>query len=121
MSRDDQMTKITVEYKGCRRELEAKSAMVVVTLDDSSEDGVLSGSFGVRDLANLAHGAVAMVLKLAAKLGVDPNTAKGSWIILLPALEDDIAAAAEEAYCVDFGARDEIARIAEDLGVDADI
>lgn len=67
MSRDDQMTKITVEYKGCRRELEAKSAMVVVTL------------------------------------------------------EDDIAAAAEEAYCVDFGARDEIARIAEDLGVDADI
>lgn len=28
---------------------------------------------------------------------------------------------AEEAYCVDFGARDEIARIAEDLGVDADI
>lgn len=116
MSRDDQMTKITVEYKGCRRELEAKSAMVVVTLDDSSEDGVLSGSFGVRDLA---HGAVAMVLKLAAKLGVDPNTAKG--LILLPALEGDIAAAAEEAYCVDFGARDEIARIAEDLGVDADI
>lgn len=32
----------------------------------------------------------------------------------------DIAAAAEEAYCVDFGACDEIARIAEDLGVDAD-
>ena len=119
MSRDDQVTKITVEYKGCRRELEAKSAMVVVTLDDSSEDGVLSGSFGVRDLANLAHGAVAMVLKLAAKLGVDPNTAKG--FILLPALEGDIAAATEEAYCVDFGARDEIARIAEDLGVDADI
>lgn len=118
MSRDDQMTKITVEYKGCRRELEAKSAMVVVTLDDSSEDGVLPGSFGVRDLANLAHGAVAMVLKLAAKLGVDPNTAKG--FILLPALEGDIAAATEEAYCVDFGARDEIARIAEDLGVDAD-
>ena len=130
MSRDDQMTKITVEYEGCRRELEAKSAMVVVTLDDSSEDGVLSGSFGVRDhrhlahgavamVLKLAHGAVAMVLKLAAKLGVDPNTAKG--FILLPALEDDIAAAAEEAYCVDFGARDEIARIAEDLGVDADI
>ena len=119
MSRDDQMTKITVEYKGCRRELEAKSAMVVVTLDDSSEDGVLSGSFGVRDLANLAHGAVAMVLKLAAKLGVDPNTARG--FILLPALEGDIAAATEEAYCADFGARDEIARIAEDLGVDADI
>lgn len=56
---------------------------------------------------------------IAAKLGVDPNTAKG--FILLPALEDDIAAAAEEAYCVDFNARDEIARIAEDLGVDADI
>ncbi len=119
MSRDDQMTKITVEYKGCRHELEAKFAMVVVTLDDSSEDGVLSGSFGVRDLANLAHGAVTMVLKLAAELGVDPNTAKG--FILLPALEGDIAAATEEAYCVDFGARDEIARIAEDLGVDADI
>ena len=118
MSRDDQMTKITIEYEGCRRELEAKSVMVVVTRDNSDSDGALSGSFNVRDLANLAHGAVAMVLKLAAKLGVDPNTAKG--LILLPALKSDIAAATEEAYCVDFGARDEIARIAEDLGVDDD-
>lgn len=119
MSSEGQMTKVTVEYRGQCRNLETKSVMVVVTSGDSYEDGVLSGSFGVRDLANLAHASVAMVLKLAAKLGVDPNTAKG--LILLPALEGDIAAATEEAYCVDFGARDEIARIAEDLGVDADL
>lgn len=119
MSNEGQMTKITIEYRGECRELEAKSAMVVVTCEDSAEDGVLSGSFGIRDLANLAHGAVAMVLKLASKLGVDRQTAKG--LILLPALEGDIAAATEEAFCIDFDARDEIARVAEDLGVDADI
>lgn len=118
MSRDGQMTKITVEYKGCRRELEAKSVMVVATSGDSDDDGMLSGSFGVRNLANLARGAVAMVLRLAAELGVDPNTAKG--LIILPALEDDIAEVTEEVYRGDFSARDEIARIAEDLGVDAD-
>lgn len=118
MSSEGQMTKITIEYRGECRELEAKSAMVVVTSDGSYDDGVLSGSFGVQDLANLAHDAVAMVLKLASKLGVDRQTAKG--LILLPALEGDIAAAIEEAYCTDFDARDEIARVAEDLGVDAD-
>lgn len=118
MSSEGQMTKITIEYRGDRRELEAKSVMVVVTGDGSYDNGVLSGSFGVRDLANLARSAVAMVLKLASKLGVDRQTAKG--LILLPALEGDIAAATKDTYCIDFDARDEIARVAEDLGVDAD-
>nr|DAG66802.1 MAG TPA: hypothetical protein [Caudoviricetes sp.] len=118
MSSEGQMTKITIEYRGERRELEAKSVMVVVTSNGLYDDGVLSGSFGVQDLANLARSAVAMVLKLASKLGVDRQTAKG--LILLPALEDDIVAVTKDAYCIDFDARDETARVAEDLGVDAD-
>lgn len=117
MSSEGQMTKITIEYRGERRELEARCAMVVTSCE-GKDGGVLSGSFGVRDLANLANDAVAMVLKLAAKLGVDRKTAQG--FILLPALEADIAAATEDVFCVDFDARDEIARVAEDLGVDAD-
>lgn len=114
---DENYVTVTVKARGREHSLYCRTAVVVT----AGADNIPGPACHIGDLDRDALPVLAdrAVSELAAKLGVDPNTAKG--FILLPALEDDIAAAAEEAYCVDFGARDEIARIAEDLGVDADI
>lgn len=118
MSSEGQMAEVTVEYKGCRHELEAKAAMVVTSCEGKDGDGVCIGSFNIQALVNLAYGAVALVLKIAARLGVDSNDARG--LIITCVLDEGGAAAVEKVSDVDFNARDEIARIAEDLGVDVD-
>ena len=122
MSSEGQMAEVTVEYQGCRRELEskaAKAAMVVTSCEGKDGDVVCLGSFNVQALVNLAYGAVEMVLKIAARLGVDSNAARG--LIITCVLDEGRAASVEEKFGVDFNARDEIARIAEDLGVDAEV
>lgn len=119
MSSEGQMAEVTVEYQGCRRELEAKAAMVVTSCEGKDGDGVCLGSFNVQDLVNLAYGAVEMVLKIAARLGVDSNAARV--LIITCVLDEGRAASVEETFGVDFNARDEIARIAEDLSVDAEV
>lgn len=118
MSSEGQMAEVTVEYKGYRRDLEAKAAMVVTSCGGQRGDGVCLGSFNVQALVDLAYGAVEMVLKIAATLGVDSSDARG--LIITCVLDKGGAAAVEKVFGVDFNARDEIARIAEDLGVDVD-
>lgn len=104
--------RVTVEFKGECLVLEAKSAMVVTSRGDLPGAGMCAGSFDAQDVVNLAHGAPEVVLKAADRVGFGPRAANR--LIL-----DD--ARVEETFRVDFDARDEIARIAEDLGVDADV
>lgn len=115
----EEKVRVTVEFKGERRVLEAKSAMVVTSRGDLDGAGMCAGSFDAQDVVSLAYGAPEVVLKAAGAVGFGPRVA--NWLIL-----DGVRRAAcdvdvEETSHVDFDARDEIARIAEDLGVDADV
>lgn len=115
----EEKVRVTVEYKGERRVLEAKSAMVVTSRGDLDGAGMCAGSFDVQDVVNLAYGAPEVVLKAAGIVGLSPRAANGLILDGVRHAASDVGV--EETFHVDFSARDEIARIAEDLGVDADI
>lgn len=115
----EEKVRVTVEYKGERRVLEAKSAMVVTSRGGLDGVGICAGSFDVQDVENLAYGTPEVFLRAAGIVGLSPRAANG--LILDGVRHADFDVGVEETFHVDFSARDEIARIAEDLGVDADI
>lgn len=110
--------RVTVEYKGMRRVLEAKSAIVVTSCGGEDSVGLSAGSFNVQDVVDFAYTAPEVVSSAAARVGLSPASAR-------KLVRDGVRQAGygmdvEEAFCVDFDARDEIARMAGELGVDAD-
>lgn len=115
----EEKVRVTVEYKGERRVLEAKSAMVVTSRGGLYGVGMYTGSFDVQDVWDLACGAPEVVLNAAGRVGLSPRAANG--LILDGVRHAAFDVGVEETFNVDFSARDEIARIAEDLGVDADL
>lgn len=119
MMSSEEKVRVTVEYKGMRRVLEAKSAIVVTSCGREDSVGLSSGSFNVQDVANFAYTAPEVVSSAAARVGLSPASARK--LILDGVRHADFDVGVDETFHVDFSARDEIARIAEDLGVDADI
>lgn len=115
----EEKVRVTVEFKGERRVLEAKSAMVVTSRGDLAGAGMCAGSFDAHDVVNLAYGAPEVVLKAAGRVGFGQRVANG--LILDGVRRAVYDVSVEETFHVDFDARDEIARIAEDLDVDADV
>lgn len=115
----EEKVRVTVEFKGERCVLEAKSAMVVTSRGDLDGAGMCAGSFDAQDVVNLAYGAPEVVLKAAGRVGIARRAANE--LILDGVRRAAYDVSAEETFHVDFDARDEIARIAEDLGVDADL
>lgn len=115
----EEKVRVTVEFKGERRVLEAKSAMVVTSRGDLDGASMCAGSFDAQDVVNLAYGAPEVVLKAAGRVGLSPRAANG--LILDGVRRAAYDVSAEETFYVDFDARDEIVSIAEDLGVDADV
>lgn len=115
----EEKVRVTLEFRGERRVLEAKSAMVVASRGDLAGAGMCAGSFDAQDVVNLAYGAPEMVLKATDRVGLSDRAANG--LILDGARRAAYDVGVEETFHVDFSARDEIARIAEDLGVDADV
>lgn len=115
----EENVRVTVEFRAERRVLEAKSAMVVTSRGDLDGAGMCAGSFDAQDVVNLAYGAPEVVLRAADLVRFSPRAANG--LILDGVRRAAYDVGVEETLHVDFDARDEIARIAEDLGVDADV
>lgn len=115
----EEIVRVTVEYKGMRRVLEAKSAIVVTSCGREDSVGLSSGSFNVQDVANFAYTAPEVVSSAAARVGLSPASARK--LIRDGARQAACGVDVEETFCVDFDARDEIARMAAELGVDADL
>lgn len=115
----EKKVRVTMEFMGERRVLEAKAAMVVTSRGDLDGAGLCAGSFDAQDVVNLAYGAPEVVLRAADRVRFSPRAANG--LILDGVRHAAYDVGVEETFHVDFDARDEIARIAEDLGVDADI
>lgn len=115
----EEKVRVTVEFRGERRVLEANSAIVVTSRGDLNGVGMCAGSFDTQDVVNLAYGAPEIVLKAAGIAGLSPRAANG--LILEGVRHAAFDVSVEETFHVDFSARDEIARIAEDLGVDAEV
>lgn len=115
----EEKVRVTVEFKGERRVLEAKSVMVVTSRGDLDGAGICAGSFDAQDVVNLAYGAPEVVLKAAGRVGFGARLANR--LILDGVRRTGADVSVKETFHVDFDARDEIARIAEDLGVDADV
>lgn len=115
----EERVRVTLEFRGERRVLEAKSAMVVTSRGDLAGAGMCAGSFDAQDVVNLAYGAPEVVLKAAGSVGLSDRAANG--LILDGARRAAYDVGVEETFHVDFSARDEIVGIAEDLGVDADV
>lgn len=115
----EEKVRVTVEFKGMRRVLEAKSAIVVTSCGGEDSVGLSAGSFNVQDVVNFAYTAPEVVSSAAARVGLSPASARK--LILDGVRRAAYDVSAEETFYVDFDARDEIVGIAEDLGVDADV
>lgn len=96
----EEKVRVTVEFKGERRVLEAKSAMVVTSRGDLDGAGMCAGSFDAQDVVNLAYGAPEVVLKAAGRVGFGPRVANG--LILDGVRRAAYDADVEEMFHVDF-------------------
>lgn len=115
----EEMVRVTVEYKGMRRVLEAKSAIVVTSCGGEDSVGLSSGSFNVQDVMNFACTAPEVVSSAAVRVGLSPASARK--LVRDGTQRAGRGVDVEEKFCVDFDARDASARMAAELGVDADL